>query len=111
MLIRQVFHSVFSFVLALLLVFGSASKEYIHLFTNHEDTVHTHDVHDGLSFESEHHHCDFLSFALPPFVNDVSTFHLKPYTEYDAKVSAEPVVHLVPRTVASSLLRGPPAIV
>ena len=44
----------------MLLLFGTASKEFIHLFTCHEDTVHV-DHGEGLSFESEHHHCDFLN--------------------------------------------------
>ncbi|MCB0699530.1 MAG: hypothetical protein H6551_06880 [Chitinophagales bacterium] len=110
-MIRQILHSVLSFVLAVLLIFGSASKEFIHLFASHEDTVHIHDAHDGLSFENEHHHCTFLSFALPPFLNDVGTFTLKQPQEYNTNTTAVRVVHLIPRTVTSSFLRGPPVAV
>jgi hypothetical protein len=66
--LRRVAHIILSCWLALLLIFGGTAKEFFHLFTSHEDTVH-HVCDDGeLSFESEHHHCTFLSFSLTDFI-------------------------------------------
>ena len=55
-------------LLALVVFFGTTSKEFIHSFAGHEDTEscnHTHKAHP--SFESKHHHCSFLSDTLMPF--------------------------------------------
>lgn len=95
-------------MMSLLLVFGSTSKEYLHLFADHQDTVHVHSDHDGLSFESEHHHCTFLSFTLTPFAHDAVTYRIQEAKESFLLHQSVAVVHLVPRSVPSSRLRGPP---
>lgn len=106
----RLLNSVVSVFLAVLLIFGSTSKEYIHLFADHKDTVHIQHDHDGLTFENEHHHCTFLSFTLTPFINDAGAYFIDERPEYSISHIAERVVHLVPRAVPASRLRGPPSM-
>lgn len=54
-------------LLVLMVVFGNLSREWVHSFAGHEDTIH-HYHGEGLYFEGEHHHCDFLEIPLPVFV-------------------------------------------
>jgi hypothetical protein len=72
MQLKRIFHTVLSLSLSLLLLFGGTAKEFIHLFTEHQDTVHHHIEGDGLVIESQHHHCSFLSDSLPAFLNHSS---------------------------------------
>lgn len=96
--------------MTLLLVFGGVSKEYLHLFADHVDTEHCrHDTTEGLHIEPEHHHCDFLTFTLTPFVHDAFVYHIKAPIVYPLIHASETVTHLTPRDVPSSPLRGPPA--
>jgi hypothetical protein len=97
--VKRILHTGLVAVLALLLVFGSTSKEYIHLFADHTDTTHCHSNHDhdGLSFESEHHH-------------DAASYQLRFLPTYITSHDAEEVAHLTPREVPASRLRGPPVI-
>ncbi len=63
-----VFSITLSGLLALLLVFGTTSKEYIHGFTGHQDTTSCHHSHPlGPVWDPPHHHCEFLSFVLSAF--------------------------------------------
>lgn len=94
--------------MALLLVFGGVSKEYLHMFTGHTDTVHTHDDSDGLFFEKEHHHCDFLAFTLPPYANDAQSFFIAQRVYDYPQHTAVGVTHLIPRSLPASSMRGPP---
>lgn len=54
----------------LLLLFSNASREWLHEFAAHTDTVHTHsdDLRKGIVFENEHHHCQFLDIPLPSYL-------------------------------------------
>jgi len=94
--------------MSLLLVFGGVSKEYLHLFTGHTDTVCEHDE-DGLHFEPEHHHCDFLSFTLPPFAQDAVVYEFPLLKVYSFTDYTETVAQVAARNVPVSHLRGPPA--
>jgi hypothetical protein len=94
----------------LLLLFGTASKEFIHLFADHHDTVHIDHEGEGPFFESEHHHCDFLNYSLPEFDNDISFPFVafaerEAYTEYQLHK-----VRFVQREIIQTSLRGPPAV-
>jgi hypothetical protein len=108
-LIKRITHTLLSGLLAVLLVFGTTAKEYIHLFTHHQDTVHTH--HDGLSFENEHHHCTFLSFTLSPFVSDVLTFNVSFHAVEFSEQQGTEQEHVAFKTVSVRSLRGPPAFI
>lgn len=110
-MVKKVLHSVLSVFLGLLLVFGSTSKEYIHLFADHEDTVHCHQHYDGLTIEQEHHHCTFLSFTLTSFINDAGQYHIEFRPHHDLILQKAQVDHLIPRAVPASRLRGPPVVV
>ena len=96
-------------MLAVLLVFGGNAFEFVHLFSHHQDTVH-HQCGDGeLSFESEHHHCTFLSFSLAPFITQ-DVVHVEHYKALEYFTFQSPVsetehrqVHQIPS------FRGPPA--
>ncbi len=110
-MIKRVIQVGLSVFMAFILLLGGTAKEYIHLFADHEETVHIHiDGYDGLSFESEHHHCSFLSFTLPPFLKDASSFDVPVVKCYTAVVQKEDVTHLIPRSVPVSRLRGPPVL-
>lgn len=52
-----------------LLLFGNVSREWLHQFSGHTDTIHKHDDGhgEGLSFDSKHHHCKFLEIQLPVY--------------------------------------------
>jgi len=97
--------------LAVVLFFGSTPKEFIHLFTHHTDTVHSAHEKDGLVFDPIHHHCTFLSYALPLFIKDdaqpVFTYHDPvSYPQYNAVYVTSPAV----AAIYTADLRGPPAI-
>lgn len=109
-MIKKWLHTGLIVVLAVLLVFGSTPKEYIHLFADHEDTTHCNNDHrEGLSFESQHHHCTFLSFTLPPFVHDAVSYQIRFAPVYTERHYAEAVSSLAARNVPAPYLRGPPA--
>ena len=108
-LIKRIIHIVLSASLAVLLVFGTTAKEFLHLFADHTDTVHVHHHHDGLVIEKEHHHCSFLTYSLSSFIND---FYVTPipyvaheYVQYYHEAAEQPVVF----SSLTSFLRGPPA--
>ena len=69
-MLKRISHITLSLWLAIILLFGNTPKEFIHLFANHTDTVHSRFEKNGLVIEPEHHHCTFLSYALPLFLND-----------------------------------------
>lgn len=96
--------------MAFLLLFGGVSKEYLHSFADHTDTVHCHDDIDGLVFESEHHHCTFLSFVLPPYHQDVQDYSIKEKQTYYLTHESGIFTHLVPSSLPAFGVRGPPTI-
>ena len=58
-------------VLAALLLLNGTSREFVHSFTGHHDTVdhchlNNHTDHHA-AFENEHHHCEFLNFLTPVY--------------------------------------------
>lgn len=108
-MLKKILHIAFSAVMALLLVFGDVSKEYLHLFTGHTDTVHQHDDEDGLHFENEHHHCSFLAFTLPHYIKDANEVKLPQKNQDFLIVHSERVIHLTARSVPALYLRGPPS--
>lgn len=105
-------HIVLSVWLSLLLIFGGTAKEFLHLFTGHEDTVHALHVEDGaLSFENEHHHCTFLSFALPEFYHDTSVQTFSVFQVLFAPATLFSVAAAPAGEMFRELPRGPPAFV
>jgi hypothetical protein len=109
-LIKRTAHIVFSAWLAILLLFGTTAKEFVHQFADHEDTVHCNNRHDGtLVIEPEHHHCKFLSFSLAAFISPVYGYTLPAEKIFYSTYVAAPVAHIAHRTVTTPCLRGPPA--
>ena len=109
--LKRILNIFLSVWMAVLLVFGGAPKEFIHLFADHEDTHCTAHHVDGLVIEPEHHHCDFLQFSLASFINDV-------YIPVFRKAPVEHIIHNEPfscqlfaRAEPVHFLRGPPASV
>lgn len=96
--------------MAVLLLFGSTSKEFVHAFAGHEDTVH-HEHGGGLHIDQQHHHCAFLSFELTPFQYEPFQYVFPFYQEHFTTHEAGTVTHLCDRPVVYQLLRGPPAFV
>jgi hypothetical protein len=110
-LLKRVAHIILSCWLAVILLFGSTSKEFVHLFSGHEDTVHCNNAKDGLVFESQHHHCTFLSFCLTAFLNDAPASFV-PIT-YFAGYSKPYIVYtldVINVSRAITTLRGPPVV-
>lgn len=100
-----------SLLLLGVLLFGNTPREFIHLFTVHEDTVHVRTSPQGkneLSFDSVHHHCSFLDDALAPFVPTETitllwlsglVHHPLPFAHYQYRAG---------RMSIAPALRGPP---
>jgi hypothetical protein len=65
-MLARILHIACSLWLAALLLFGSTPASAIHQLARHHDTVHHHSDR-GLLVETQHHHCQFLSFELMPF--------------------------------------------
>lgn len=110
-MIRRLLHIVVTTYLAVLLLFGTTSKEFVHLYTHHEDTVHTHQCvnKNEAHLDHAHHHCSFLSFTLEPFANDFQLPFLP--ARYLVHVAAYYAVTEVPMITAKAsgyYLRGPP---
>ena len=103
-------YSVLSAFLALLILFGGTAREFVHQFTGHEDTVHCNAKKDGLSFETQHHHCSFLGDSLAPFCADAEF----PYIPALLTTYTTPKDHfaffLLAKERLFTALRGPPAI-
>ena len=91
-------------MMMLLLVFGNTTREWLHQFSGHEDTVHVHDDFEkGTVIEGQHHHCKFLDIPLPVYssptsssITTVSFLHrtnyrvqrlLFDYIDFDAAIS------------------------
>ena len=108
-MLKQLLHIVLSFFLAVLLLFGGTPKEFIHCFAAHQDTSHAHHESGKLYFENEHHHCDFLSFSLAPFVEPQALPVLKPVIVRYYERGNSPVHPLKLYTPEEVSLRGPPA--
>jgi hypothetical protein len=106
--IRKTGHIVISAWLAILLLFGSTPKEYIHLFAGHKDTVHSHLEKDGLVIEPEHHHCSFLSYALPFFVNDAQEIRIYTPSSVYPVYNSFFAVYYTQNSPLTICLRGPP---
>lgn len=58
-----------SLLLLALFANGKSAHTLFHWVVGHEDTVHTHrHCQDELSFEEQHHHCNYHDFLFSPFV-------------------------------------------
>lgn len=94
--------------LSFLLLLGNTPMEFIHLFADHDDTVHSH--HSGLVIEKKHHHCAYLSLTLTSFIND---YHYPvifyPVVSHTASYAAI-TVGFVQRSIIDATLRGPPMV-
>ncbi|MBS1774075.1 MAG: hypothetical protein JST82_14545 [Bacteroidetes bacterium] len=108
-MLRRIGNITLSVWLAILLLFGSTSREFIHLFAGHKDTIHTHSQKEGLSFENKHHHCSFLDDALPLYVNDFvnPVIHVKEqaYCIYNSRLQQQ----YTEVATLTAFLRGPPS--
>ena len=108
----SLFKSLIAGLLALLLLAGGGAKEWVHACADHTDTVHCHRSDGQLAFDSQHHHCDFLSYCFPPFLTAEATspvFHNSP-ASYLVHVVA-PVENGLAAAPVEHLGRGPPAAV
>lgn len=109
---KRVFHIVIAGCLSALLIFGSTAKEFVHLFAQHEDTIHNphHVCPEGEAhFEHEHHHCDFLHFVLEPFANDAFLPKINLFNKsLFVQVKCNSTSVFTPLFVDHISLRGPP---
>lgn len=108
---KRIGHIITFFVLVILLLVNGTSREFIHVFSGHQDTVdcmHTHSIADHhAAFEPEHHHCDFLQFATSIFDFAPATFQVSliPAVHPDFPEAAYRIYFGEHLTAAS---RGPP---
>lgn len=58
-------------LLVAILLFGGASKEWVHHFADHTDTIHTAHDDKGAYLEEQHHHCKFLEVQLSAYLAPV----------------------------------------
>ncbi|MEZ5015883.1 MAG: hypothetical protein R2800_02450 [Flavipsychrobacter sp.] len=108
---QRILHSSIAVLLSIVLLFGTTPKEYIHLFADHVDTEHRHHEGHYPVFETEHHHCSFLSFTLSPFQHANNEVTFKTYKPQFIIHQSVAVIHLIPCSVPSSPSRGPPVTV
>jgi hypothetical protein len=106
---KKITHIALSVWLAILLLFGGTAKEFIHLFTDHTDTVCTHSHNSGFVIESEHHHCSFLGDSLPAFINDFQQIRFAYIPQVYAAYHAVPFHSYIGAATPTAFLRGPPA--
>lgn len=109
-MLKKGVHSVLVGVMALVLLFGTTPKEFIHLFAGHHDTVHHEHAPGEFSFEGEHHHCDFLSYDLPAFDNDIRLPYLPVVATRYYRAYATAEVRITHGDVVQVSSRGPPAV-
>jgi hypothetical protein len=94
------------------LIFGTTVKEYIHLFAQHEDTIHNNDhvcPEGETHLEHEHHHCTFLHFVLEPFANDSNLPFINSFQSFVFLFQNDFLKgNLIPRSLDPNSARGPP---
>lgn len=108
-MLKRVINIFIAASLVILMMLSGVAHEFVHSFTGHEDTVHhiQNGKHGGMSFEKEHHHCDFLQFPSPVFLTSSFYVQFHPSLEHIEKFQ------LIEQAVFSRLglytaLRGPP---
>jgi hypothetical protein len=107
-LAKRLIHIVVSVWLAILLLFGTTPKEFLHSFAQHKDTQHT-THHSGFVLEEKHTHCAFVAFELTPFSNDYTfpfiSLSIPSYNSTNTILDAT----LIQQCIIHTSLRGPPA--
>lgn len=106
--------NIFTFlVLAALLLLNGTSREFIHTFTGHQDTVDQRHLCDHTdhhaAFENKHHHCDFLQYVIPVYQSTQESFQLYFLKE---KTHPAPLLEAVclSKERKHTALRGPPSL-
>lgn len=99
-------------VLATLLLLNGTSREFIHEFAHHHDTIdHFHvNYHTAnhAAFEPEHHHCDFLNCLVPVYHPVEENFQLSFYQQPNTWFSRT-LENIFSEDKEHTALRGPPA--
>lgn len=112
-MLKRFLHTALAVAIALLLLLNGISHEFLHTFTGHQDTfdcVHNDDHGPGhASFETIHHHCDFLDLQSPVFLTSTLHFHCYTSFEHNDFFVLRTQKGLSPDT-GHTALRGPPAL-
>ena len=99
--------------LVLLMMLSGVAHEFVHSFIGHEDTIHhvSDKKHPGaVSFENEHHHCNFLEFPAPLFLASSIQLYFYPALKHTQQFILQDLA-IVSRQQLYTSLRGPPALV
>jgi hypothetical protein len=110
LMLKRAVHIAVMLTLVLLLMMNGISHEFIHAFTDHQDTVDcVHNEHSGshASFEKAHHHCDFLDLQSPVFLTSSLSFNFYTnlqHNDYFVLRSQS----FVSSALRHTALRGPP---
>lgn len=94
----------------LMLFFSNVSREWLHQFAGHIDTVHTHadDVKKGTVIESQHHHCKFLDIPLPVFLELENYYIVNATPDYCSEIFVWNSNTFFDNCLAAFHTRGPP---
>jgi len=88
---------------------NGVAHEFIHSFFGHQDTI-DHVVKDGkMSFENQHHHCDFLNLPTPVFLTSSCHINL-PFVLLHQDTFLLTTATLISQARLHTSLRGPPAL-
>lgn len=107
-IVRQCCRSFFAVWMALLLLFGTTTKDWLHEFANHVDTADCHRPVQGLILEKEHHHCSFLTDMLLPFAAPAALQMPQPFEEKVFVLQPVLLESADGRLPVSTISRGPP---
>ncbi|PUZ27556.1 hypothetical protein GA0116948_103160 [Chitinophaga costaii] len=98
-------HKILAIWLLGVFVINITPREFIHLFSGHEDT---HDiVTEGLAFSPQHQHCGFLNIGVPPY--EAAVFQYYPLVvAIDWQFMVTPLLPYAGVAPVFIALRGPP---
>lgn len=111
LVVKKLGNIVTFFVLAFLLLLNSTSREFVHEFAHHQDTIDhcqgNYHTANHAAFESEHHHCDFLNFLVPVYHPIEENFQLDFFQQVITPLSLD-VKSFYSKEKEHTSLRGPP---
>ena len=110
-MLKRILNILVAASLVFLLMLNGVAHEFVHSFSGHEDTVDRiipKGERGHLSFEKQHHHCEFLNLPSPVFLTSgyYISFHAV-LTHQDAFLLKP--IDLCTRQVLHTALRGPPS--
>ena len=115
-MLKRTGNIIISCLLIVALSLNGTSHELIHLFLDHEDTKDClHDYHESQEhtgaytfFDTEHHHCDFLTLNISFFVAESYTQLHHNLIVHEEQYVNRQLSHVELKAALQQHLRGPP---